>query len=51
MEEILLIAFCGTISGFDSWDDLELYGKTKLNVLKNYLPFDNGAPSDDTLRS
>lgn len=51
MEEILLIAVCGTISGFDSWDDLELYGKTKFNVLKNYLPFDNGAPSDDTLRS
>ena len=33
VEEILLIAFCGTIAGCDSWNDLELFGKTKLSVL------------------
>jgi hypothetical protein len=50
VEEILLVAFCGVIAGCDGWDDLELFGKTKLEYLRQYLPFKNGAPSDDTLR-
>ncbi len=48
--EILLVAFCGVIAGCDAWDDLELFGKTKLEYLRRYLPFKEGAPSDDTLR-
>jgi predicted transposase YbfD/YdcC len=48
--EILLITFAGIISGCDSWDDLEAYGKTKLDYLRKYLPYENGAPSDDTFR-
>ena len=48
--EILLVTFCGTIAGCDSWEDLELFGKTKLDYLKRYLNFEYGAPSDDTLR-
>jgi predicted transposase YbfD/YdcC len=50
VEEILLVAFCGVIAGCEGWDDLELFGKTKLDYLRQYLPFKNGAPSDDTLR-
>jgi predicted transposase YbfD/YdcC len=50
VEEILLVTFCGMIAGCDSWDDLELFGKTKIDYLRRYLPFKNGAPSDDTLR-
>lgn len=50
IEEILLLTFCGVISGCDSWDDLEDYGKTKLDHLRSYLPYKNGTPSDDTLR-
>lgn len=50
VEEILLVTFCGVIAGCDSWEDLELFGKTKLEYLKRYLPFNNGIPSDDTLR-
>lgn len=50
VEEILLITFCGVIAGCDSWEDLELFGKTKLDYLRHYLPFKNGVPSDDTLR-
>jgi len=48
--EILLVTFCGMIAGCDGWDDLELFGKTKLDYLRRYLPFENGPPSDDTLR-
>jgi predicted transposase YbfD/YdcC len=50
VEEILLVAFCGMVAGCDSWDDFELFGKTKLDYLRQYLPYENGAPSDDTLR-
>ena len=50
VEEIMLIAFCGTIAGCDSWNDLELFGKTKLDYLQKYFPYKNGVPSDDTLR-
>lgn len=50
VEEILLVTICGMIAGCDSWADLELFGKTKLSMLRNYLPFKNGQPSDDTLR-
>jgi hypothetical protein len=50
VEETLLVAFCGVIAGCAGWDDLELFGQIKLEELRQYLPFKNGAPSDDTLR-
>lgn len=50
VEEILLLVFCGLIAGCDSWNDLELFGKTKLSYLRKYLAYGHGAPSDDTLR-
>ena len=50
VEEIMLVAFCGMIAGCDSWNDLELFGKTKLEYLRKYFPYKNGTPSDDTLR-
>lgn len=50
VEEILLVTFCGTIAGCDGWEDLELFGQTKLEYLRGYLEFEHGPPSDDTLR-
>lgn len=50
VQEILIVALCGTICGCEGWEDLEDYGKTKLAFLKRFAPFENGAPSDDTLR-
>ena len=50
VEEIFLVTFCAVAGGCDSWEDIELFGKTKLDYLRGYLPFKNGAPSDDTLR-
>lgn len=50
VKEILLLTICAVISGCHSWDDIEIYGKTKLDQLKLYLPYKNGTPSDDTLR-
>ncbi len=50
VEEILLVTFCGMIAGCDNWEDLELFGKTKIDYLRRYLPFKAGIPSDDNLR-
>ncbi len=50
VEEILLVTFCGIITGCEGWDDIELYGNTKLDFLRRYLPFKSGIASDDTLR-
>lgn len=50
MPEILLLTLCAVICGADSWDDIELFGKSKLTFLCQYLPYEFGIPSDDTLR-
>ena len=50
VEEILLLTFCALVAGCDGWDDIELFGETKLDFLRRYLPYKEGVPSDDTLR-
>ena len=50
MSEILLLTLCAVICGAESWDDIELFGKSKLMFLRQYLPYESGIPSDDTLR-
>lgn len=50
MPEILLLTLCAVISDSDSWDDIEIFGKTHLDFLQGYLPYKHGVPSDDTLR-
>lgn len=49
-DELLLLTLCATISGAEGWSDVEDYGHYKLEFLRNYLPYTNGIPSDDTLR-
>jgi len=46
--EIIIIAICAVICGADSWVDIELFGKTKLDWLKTFLKLPNGVPSHDT---
>ena len=36
VEEIMLVAFCGMIAGCDSWNDLELFGKTKRYTFRRW---------------
>ena len=46
--DIIIIAICAVICGADSWVDIELFGKTKLDWLKTFLKLPNGVPSHDT---
>jgi len=50
MPELLFLSLCAMICGSESWNDIELYGHTKLEFLREHLPYTNGIPSDDTLR-
>lgn len=50
MPEILLLTLCAVICGAESWNDIETFGQSKLDFLRQYLPYENGIPSDDTLR-
>jgi len=50
MPEILLLTLCAVICGAESWDDIEMFSKSKLAFLRQYLPYAYGIPSDDTVR-
>lgn len=48
LEEILFIVLCGLICGAGSWRDLVLFGREKLDFLREYFPYSNGIPSKNT---
>lgn len=50
VSEILLVTFLAVICGAEGWQDVENYGKAKIEYLKQYLDYKNGIPSDDTIR-
>jgi predicted transposase YbfD/YdcC len=50
LPEILLVTLCGVLAGAEGWQDIEDYGESKLELLRELLPFADGIPSDDTLR-
>lgn len=50
MSEILLVTLSAAICGAEGWQDVEDFGKIKIDYLRGHLPYKNGVPSDDTLR-
>ena len=48
LQEILLVAVCAVLSGADGWASVALWGQTKLEWLRQFLPFENGTASHDT---
>jgi predicted transposase YbfD/YdcC len=48
LEEILLIAIAAVLSGAESWNDIEEYGKSKWDWLQTFLTLPHGIPSHDT---
>jgi predicted transposase YbfD/YdcC len=49
IEEILLLAICGAISGANDFVSIAEFGQSKIGWLRGLLPFDHGVPSHDTL--
>ena len=48
--DILVIAVCAVIACAESWEDIALYGRSKLDWLRQFLALPNGIPSHDTFR-
>jgi predicted transposase YbfD/YdcC len=48
--DILAIALCATIAGADSWEEVERFGRAKIDWLRRFLALPNGIPSHDTFR-
>lgn len=46
--EILSIAICALLAGSETWTDIETFGKSKEQWLKQFLELENGIPSHDT---
>lgn len=50
VNEILFLALCAVICGAEGWEDVEDFGNSKVMFLRQFLPYVNGIPSDDTFR-
>ncbi|MDW9243242.1 ISAs1 family transposase [Burkholderia cepacia] len=48
LREILMVALCAILSGADSWVAIRIWGESKLDWLRRYLPWKRGIPSHDT---
>ncbi len=46
--EIMFVVLCGSICGAESWRDFVLFGKERIDLLREYYPFTNGIASKDT---
>lgn len=46
--DILIITICAVIAGADNWEDIEEYGKARLEWFQTFLELPNGIPSHDT---
>jgi predicted transposase YbfD/YdcC len=47
--EIIFLIISGTLSGCDGWKSIRDFGLLKLDWLREFLPYENGIPVDDTL--
>lgn len=47
--DILLFSICAVISGAEGWEDIEDFGKLKLDWLRQYRTFELGIPRHDTI--
>lgn len=48
--DILVIAVCAVVACAQSWEDIAVYGRSKLGWLRQFLALPNGIPSHDTFR-
>ena len=49
LSDILLLTICAVIFGAEGWEDIEDFGETHLDFLKQYGDFENGNPVHDTI--
>jgi predicted transposase YbfD/YdcC len=50
LEEILLVGLCCLLCGGEGYEDMKLFGTSRLGFLRRLYPFSNGIASADTYR-
>ena len=48
--DIIFLSVVAVLSGAQGWEDIQDFGKLKLDWLRQFMPFSNGIPSHDTVR-
>jgi DDE_Tnp_1-associated/Transposase DDE domain len=48
--DILLLSICALFNGAEDFQEIEDFGKQKIEFLRTFLPLPNGIPSHDTIR-
>jgi len=49
LDEIILLMISAAMSGCTGWKSMKDFGVLKLDWLRQYLPYANDIPADDTL--
>ena len=47
--DVLFLSISAIISGAEGWEQIEDFGHSKLDWLRQYLPFEEGIPTHDTI--
>lgn len=50
LDEIVLLAIFAVLSNAQSWTEIQAFGESKREWLKDYLTLENGIPSHDTIQ-
>lgn len=49
LTDMIFLVIAAVVSGADSWQSIEVFGKSQLGWLRKYVPLSDGIPSHDTL--
>ena len=47
--DILFLSICGVLCGAEGWEEIEDFGRARLDWLRQYFPYANGIPKHDTI--
>ena len=47
--EVVFLVVAAAISGCDGWKAIKEFGEIKLNWLRQFFPYENGIPVNDTI--
>ena len=50
VQEVVLIVFCATLARIESWEDMEMWAEMNIEYFRQYLAYENGIPSHDTMQ-
>ena len=49
LDEVLFLCICSIVSGAEGWSAIAQFGNAKLNWFRQYLPYQNGIPDEDSI--